>query len=203
MDTTAGTLDTIHTSLTGSLTDSIVSIKDVLPGIKDGARAIDTALTDLSKLPIGPDYKPAVLFADSIQGLSDAVGALPADIDTLATKVDELQGSTTALNLDLTQLSTTVSKMHDNIAAVQDALDKYVPAAADARLVASRARSNLDNDTALARLLIIAIALALVLSEVVLLWIARHLTNGTVRSEPISNEAAGAPGPRPPSHPEA
>jgi uncharacterized phage infection (PIP) family protein YhgE len=193
MTTATGTLDTIHDVLTGSLTNSIDSIQSVLPTIKSGAGAIDTALTDISKLPIGPDYRPAVPFADSIQSLSDALATVPTDIDSLATKVDDLKGSTKALDGDLSALSATMSTMHDDVVAVRDALDDYIPVIADARRVANQTKRNLGSETTLARLLVTALALALILSEIVSLCIGRLLTAQDSQAEPSTTTPSRPP----------
>ena len=159
LTTSTGTLDTMHTFLQVSLPESINSINQVLPTIQSVATSIDTALRALSKLPIGPSYKPAVPFGETIQQLSDAVGAIPTTLQSLATNVDQLKESVAGLATEITRVSTVIAGLHTDVDAAQQALKTYTNTAAEAKSVASKARTEIHTDTVLARVLIITIGL--------------------------------------------
>jgi hypothetical protein len=190
--TASDTLDTLDTFLKGSLTSSVVSIQQVLPTIQGVAGAIDTSLTAISKLPIGPDYQPAISFADSIQGLSDAITPLPGDIDSLATNVADLQTSVASVSTDLSQLVGTVTSLQGDIKAIKDALDQYLPVAANAREVALHNRDRLRADTTLGRVLVILVGLVLILTQAATGWVGRLLVERETSVSTTTSESESA-----------
>ncbi len=175
LTTSTGTLDTMHTFLQVSLPESINSINQVLPTIQSVATSIDTALRALSKLPIGPSYKPAVPFGETIQQLSDAVGAIPTTLQSLATNVDQLKESVAGLATDITRVSTVIAGLHTDVDAAQQALKTYTNTAAEAKSVASKARTEIHTDTVLARVLIIIIGLLFATASFSAVWVGRLL----------------------------
>lgn len=190
LTTSTGTLDTMHTFLQVSLPESINSIEQVLPTIQNVATSIDTALRALSKLPIGPSYKPAVPFGQTIQQLSDAIGAIPTALQSLATNVDDLKASVAGLATNITQVSTLITGLHNDVDSAQLALAKYSNTANEAKRVASRTRHDLHTDTVLARMLIVVVGLLFAVLSFAAVWVGR-LLNTPQTNEPHSETTTG------------
>jgi septal ring factor EnvC (AmiA/AmiB activator) len=171
-----GTLDTLQTLLDTSLPTSIEAMQQVLPTIEDAARAMDTALRELSRLPIGPDYNPQVSFDQAIQQLSTAITALPADMRSLAGDVGTLRDSTAALETTVSTFETTITDLQQNLDDARAALSDYVATAAQARAIAERGKHDVGTDTWITRILTVVIGAVLVIVQGLALWIVRHLT---------------------------
>jgi septal ring factor EnvC (AmiA/AmiB activator) len=173
--TSEGTLDTLHSLLEDSLPGSIEAIQQVLPTIEDGARAMDVALRQLSRVPFGPDYNPTVSFDQSIQDLSESMSSLPTDLRSLASDVETLQGTTGTLATTIEQFAGTVDKLRTNVDSAQRALSAYARTADEARQIAAQSKRDIDTDTTIARILAILLGLLFVILQALALWIVREL----------------------------
>jgi chromosome segregation ATPase len=172
-----GTLDTLQSLLQNSLPGSIEAMQQVLPTIQDAAHAMDTALRELSRLPIGPNYNPQVPFDQAIQQLSTSITSLPSDMRSLATDVATLRDSTTSLETTVGDLDQTIRDLQGNLREAKSALGDYVSTAAEARAIAAAAKHDVRTDTWIARLLTLIVGAVLVIVQALALWIVRHLSS--------------------------
>jgi hypothetical protein len=167
------TLDSLHVFISTTLPTTIDGVQNVLPTMKSVAGTIDSALSGVSRIPFGPDYRPAVPFADTIQQLSDTLAPLDADLQATGTNLDQLSTTIDQLGGDLTAITTALDGIRVDVDDARAELDRSSTVTADARRVAATTRADLRGDMAWLRVLIVVLALALLCTQVLTVLVGR------------------------------
>jgi hypothetical protein len=167
------TLATLQEFVGTTLPQTIDGVQNVLPTIKDVAGTIDTALTGVSNIPFGPDYRPDVPFADTIQQLIDTLDPLDTDLQAMGTNLDGLQTTIDQLGDDLTGIQTALDGIRSDVDRAESELDRYAAVTAEAQRVAEDTRDGLATDMAWMRVLVVVLALALLATQVLTVLVGR------------------------------
>ena len=170
------TLDTLKTLVDTTLPTAIDGVQSALPTIKTVAGTIDSALKGLSSIPFGPDYKPAVPFADTIQQLIDALAPLDTNLTSMGTTIDGLSTTIDQLDGNLTDITTALAGIRADVDTAKSELDSYSAVAANARNVAATARADLRTDIAWMRVLVVLLTLALLIAQGLTVVVGRLVT---------------------------
>lgn len=193
------TLGTLDDFVGTTLPTTIDGLQNVLPTVKDVAGTIDTALGGLSRIPFGPDYRPAVPFADTIQQLIDTLAPLDNDLQAMSTNLDGLQTSVEQLGDDLAGIQTALDGIRGNVDSAKDQLDRYATVTADALRVAEATRDGLARDVVWMRVLVVVLALALLATQALTVLVGRvAIASGPGVDQPAANAASPAASAEPP-----
>ena len=146
-----------------------------LDQLADVGSTIDTVLSTLSRVPLGPDYDPD-------QGFGETVDQLSADLDPLAASLGEvgegLRSATPdleALQDDLVRLSAEARTIRTELSGSDDLLAQYRENVAAARSLAEGTRNDIDTDLGWFRLLVVVAGVNFAFAQIVPFWEGRRL----------------------------
>ena len=94
---------------------------------------------------------------------------------TCATLLESFSDSSDELSSDLAALVQNVAAVRTALGGSADVLEEYRAAAADARDLASRTRSDLDGDLLRTRVLIVILGVTVAVGQIVPFWVGREL----------------------------
>jgi len=161
--------------LAASLPDTLEQVDNGLASIETITATIDTTLSQLSRIPLAPDYDPDVT-------LNDAVGDLRADLAPLADEVravsEDLASFSTSgddLETELTDLAASVSRVQRAVGGTTDVIVSARTSTDDALALAQTTLSDIGSQLALTRLLLVIVAIAIAVGQIVPYWVGREL----------------------------
>ena len=174
---TLGTLDDVLQSTAG-LADATGSLSAALPATFDNidaalatvqnlAETVDSTLSALSSLPFGPDYNPDVPFPDAIGNLRGALEPISQQLTTISTELQDFAAGSGNLNAEIDSLVADVERTRDALAGTDDLLAQYRQTTTEAGQLAAETRDNLSGSVLRMRIVLIALALLLALSQFV------------------------------------
>lgn len=174
---TLGTLDDVLQSTAG-LADATGSLSAALPATFDNidaalatvqnlAETVDSTLSALSSLPFGPDYNPDVPFPDAIGNLRGALEPISQQLTTISAELQDFAAGSGDLNAEIDSLVADVERTRDALAGTDDLLAQYRQTTTEAGQLAAETRDNLSGSVLRMRIVLIALALLLALSQFV------------------------------------
>ena len=166
VDETTDTLSSVA-ELTATAAPALESARDSLRTVAGTARAIDTALVTLSRLPVGPDYDPEQAFGPAVDQLVDDLGPLPAALRSTSDELEDLVSDSGSLDEQLTAVTEALDGIRTTLDDSGSVLARYRDAAQDARQLAADTAASTDVDPVLARLVLVVGAVSLALGQVV------------------------------------
>lgn len=161
--------------LAASLPAAFGDVDTALGTVESLGGTIDRALRTASRLPLGPDYDPAVSFPDAIGGVRDALAPLGEDLDGIA---DELRGfaeGATAVEGDLVGVRADVHRTRVALGESDRLLDRYRITARDAEQLARVSRRDADRSLTFARMALAPLTVLILASQFVPWWLGRRL----------------------------
>lgn len=168
-DAADGVAILIEDDIAGSL-DSAVQ---TLPSLIDTARLVDRTMTALSF--IGVDYDPDTPLDESLEDLESALQPLPQQLRDQAAEFSTVTGDLRRISTDAGQLAATLLEarieLMDAEAALESAAENAIAASGEVTEIASQ----LDSYLTLARIVVVAAAVALGVASATPLLIANHL----------------------------
>jgi hypothetical protein len=159
---------------TEQLPPSFARLDQALANAQAAAAVIDDALGEIDRLPsvnidTGPGIAPSIQQVRSELGpLAQNVSASTADLRTLATSGGDVGRQLGQLRTDVAQVDAELARSHGLIAA-------YRETARDAMSLADRSRSDLGDDVTLSRVLLVVLAVAVAVGQIVPFWVGREL----------------------------
>lgn len=171
-DATQGVLQNVAGFTTGQLPTAIETVTTVLPGLADASDAVDRALRALSRAPLGINYDPAVPFGTSVRRLSDSLAALPGQLRSLGTNLQEVSSSSGGLRTDLAALQADLATTNSRLADARALLDRYSSTAEQASSLARATRTDVHVQARNARVLAVLGGLGFAAMQIVPLLIA-------------------------------
>jgi len=171
---------------------SLTRVEEGLGGLAAIAATADSALRELSALPVGPDYDPDVTLDATIADVRDDLGPIIEGFTEAQGPLEDLSGDGEILQGDLTALANQVADVDVALAESRTLLARYRQTAADAADLASETRAELSDDIRWSRFLVVALGLIFALGQIVPLWFGLELRN---REPPSAASGLGAPPP--------
>lgn len=146
---------------------SLAAVEDTLPALVDVASVIDSTLSALDRLPLGPSYDPEVPFDDAVRQLQRELDGLPealqAEADLLRTGAVELGDvgrSARFLAADLDELA-------GDLRDARGVIGQVAATAGEAARVLEEDVGGLDTGLTTARVLVAVGGLALAVGQLV------------------------------------
>jgi methyl-accepting chemotaxis protein len=175
--------------LAPSLEDTVVALHQ----LEDVGTAIDTALGDLSALPLGPSYSPGEGLGATFGRIADDIEPLPEALRTTAGDLDAFQAALDDVRADVEALSSSVSEVNAAIADTDEVIASYRRNVADARRVTEDASADLESNGGMLRLLVVLGALVFAAGQIVPWWIGRELLDATERGSDVLGPGVSDP----------
>ena len=161
--------------LAATLPDTIDRIDNGLASIEKIAGTIDSTLSALNRIPLAPDYKPDVPLGEAVSNLrgdlaplADDIRAATGDLDTFATSGDEL-------NTNLVDLAASVDEVRTAVGGTTAVIAQAQTSTEDAHDLAQTTLNEFGNQLALSRLLLVIVAIAIAIGQIVPYWVGREL----------------------------
>jgi hypothetical protein len=166
--------------LAAALPATLDRVDSGLASVESIADTIDTTLSQLSRIPLAPDYDPDVTLSDAIGDLradiaplGDAVQSVSDDLGTFSTSGGDLEAQLTDLAAGVTEVQLAVGGTTDVLAQARASTD-------DAQALAQTTLSEIGSQLALTRLLLVIVALAIAIGQIVPYWVGRELRDAPV-----------------------
>lgn len=178
--TTDDTADLAATTsrVAASLPRTFDDVDAALGAVERIGETIDGALRTASRLPLGPDYDPAVSLPEAVGGVRDALAPLGDDLDALATELDEFASGSGSLGDDLDGIRAEVDRTRDALAESDRVLDRYRDTAERAGALARTSRDDASRSIDVARLALFPLTVLVVVSQLVPWWLGSRLVRG-------------------------
>jgi hypothetical protein len=154
-------------SLSATLPASFENIDTALATVERLGETVDSALSALSSLPFGPDYDPSVPFPDAVAELRGALAPIGEDLATISTELQDFADGSGELTADIESLSTDLARTRTALSGTDALLDQYRTAASEAGQLARETRDQLSGSMTRMRIVLVALALLLTVSQFV------------------------------------
>lgn len=158
-----GAADVTGEQVAGSLT----AVSDALPALVETAAVVDTTLSALDVLPLGPDYDPDVPLDVALRDVQRELDGLPvaleAEADLLrdaADRLDEVSAATGTVTVDLRLLGGTLGDARDLLGELEEATDQ-------AATIVGDGTSGLAGDLTTVRVLLVVAGVAAAIGQLV------------------------------------
>jgi methyl-accepting chemotaxis protein len=175
------------TALAGSTAELAAALPTTLDRVDNGLASIatitgtiDNTLSQLSRIPLAPDYDPDVTLSDAIGDLrgdiaplAENVRAVSDDLSTFSASGDELQANLDDLAASVDEVQTAVGGTTDVIAQARASTDA-------ALALAQTTLNDIGNQLTLTRLLLVIVAIAIAIGQIVPYWVGRELRDAPV-----------------------
>jgi translation initiation factor 6 (eIF-6) len=182
------TIDTVAASVgdTTTLADSTASLAGQLPvtldridsglgSIESIAGTIDSTLSQLSRIPLGPDYDPEMTLDESIGGLRADIAPLSASIDAFAADLESFAGGGEQLEADLAALASSVEEVRTAVSGTGAAIEAAQRSAAEAGELSRDTLEGIDDRLRGSRVLLLLVAAVIAVGQIVPYWVGRDL----------------------------
>jgi len=177
VQSTLGTLDDLLQSTAG-LADATGSLSSTLPASFDNIDAalatvqnlgetVDSTLAALSSLPFGPNYNPKVPFPEAIGNLRAALDPIAADLTSISGELQNFASGSGDLSAQIDSLTADVARTRAALSGTDDLLAQYRQTTTEAGQLAAQTRDDLSGSMTRMRIVLIAAALLLALSQFV------------------------------------
>lgn len=176
---TARTLDSVGQVIAdtselvgGGVADSLESAVDTLPALVDTGRIIDRTMRALSL--VGVDYDPAIPLDESLAQLEESLRPLPDQLRDQVELLTDVQGDIDQISADAGQLAAVLFETRIDLLEVEAVLESASENAAAASQTVARIRSDVGTYETLGRIVVVAVALALLAAASAPLVIGLH-----------------------------
>lgn len=154
-------------SLSAALPTALAGIDDALATVQRLAQTVDSTLSALSALPFGPDYDPDVPLPDAFGNIRAALDPITQQLATISTELQDFAAGSGDLNAEIDSLIADVARTRDALSGTDDLLTQYRQTTTEAGRLAADTRDNLAGSVLRMRIVLVALALLLVLSQFV------------------------------------
>ena len=166
--------------LAATLPDTIDRIDNGLGSIESIADTIDTTLGALNRIPLAPDYNPSVPLNEAVSNLRADLAPLADDIRAATDDLDTFSASGGDLNDELVVLVDSVDDVRTAVSGTSAVLAQAQASSDAAHDLAESTLSEIGNQLALSRLLLVIIAIAIAIGQIVPYWVGRELLEAPV-----------------------
>jgi hypothetical protein len=118
-------------------------------------------------LPFGPDYDPDVPFPDAVADLRSALDPIAQDLTSISTELQNFASGSGDMTSQIDSLQSDVRRTRAALSGTDDLLAEYREATTEAGLLAAETRDQLSGSMTRMRIVLIALAALLALSQFV------------------------------------
>jgi hypothetical protein len=161
--------------IAGRLPESFDEVDTALASVESLSGNIDSALRAASRIPLGPDYDPAIPLPDAIGEVRAAFGPIGDDLSELADRLDGFAGGTDDLTSDLDAVRTDLDATRDSLSDSEALLERYRATALDAVELARSGRGDFEASFGWTRLAVLLLGAFLAVGQYVPWYLGRLL----------------------------
>lgn len=172
LDSASVVVDEIGTLITVDLADSLESAVDTLPALIDTSRVIDRTMRALSL--VGVDYDPEVPLDESLSALEESLRPLPEQLREQADLLETVQDDVESISADAGQLAAVLLETRIDMLEAEAILVSATENAQSAVDAVASVEQDLDTYDTLARVVVIAVTVALLAAASAPLLIGIH-----------------------------
>lgn len=161
----------------GEIAGSLAAVEESLPTLIDVAGVIDRTLSRLGALPFGPEYAPPEPFDESLRTVQREFAGLPERLEEQAALIRDAGDGLGTVRRGTTRMTDDLHTLNATLASVSQLVDRYTATAADAADVVSAGHDRLRNQLAVARVLVVALGVSMLVGQAVPLgvgWFLLH-----------------------------
>jgi hypothetical protein len=174
-----GTLLSEGAELAGNdLADSLEAVEASMPALVRVAATIDGTLRAVDRLPFTQPYEPEQPFDQSVRDLQAGLEGVPESLREQAALLAGAGESLESLGGGVVAIADTVQASRVELEEALRLLDRYSRTATEARTVLAATQEDLARQTALARVLVWALAGTIALGQLAPLFLGRELAAG-------------------------
>lgn len=173
-------------TLIGEVAPTIENVASAVGDVADVGATIDDVLGRLGDLPFGPDYDPATPLGEELGRIADDLSPVASSLTDTSSELGTLVSGTDDLATEVGALADAVGQVNDDLAGSGVLLDQYLASTRSAQELADTARDDLEGDVALARVLIVVLAIVVALGQIVPYWYGTELVLASRRATPAA-----------------
>lgn len=156
---------------------SLEAVDESLPALIQAAAVIDRTLSALSVVPLGPEYDPAEPFDDSLRGIQEELADLPEALRDQADLIREGSTDLGRARVGTAEIADDLDGLHATLSTSAELVDEFAATASEAQELVLAEQAGIDQQLALARLLVVVLGLTLAAGQVLPLgigWLLRR-----------------------------
>jgi hypothetical protein len=169
------------------LAPSITAVEEALPGLVSVASAVDTALSAISRLPIGISYDPDAGLDDSLRAIEINLSGTGAELVEQSTLIRDAGRQLDAVSRGTALIADDLNELDAGIASARTLVADYAVTADQTRILIEDTRGQLATRSTVASVMVVLLALAVALGQLAPLWIGRKLVRNATRVDALLN----------------
>lgn len=174
------------------LAPSIGAVERSLPNVVAVASAADSALSALSRLPIGISYDPAQGLDDSLRELETSLSGTSEELAQQSALVREAGDQLDVVSDGAAQIADDLAQLDAGITEAQALIADYSSTADDTRRLIQSTRGDLAERSTVATVMVAAIALAVAVGQLAPFWIGRQILRHADQLDRLLSGVLGA-----------
>ena len=200
LGTGAELLDSTADLTEDELAPSITAVERSLPNLVTVASAVDTALSALSRLPVGVSYDPEESLGESLRDIESNLAGTGAQLVEQSSLIRDASGQLETVATGAAVIADDLTALDAGIADARTLVSDYAATASRTRVLIEDTRDDLATRSAIAAALVVLLALAVGAGQIPLLWAGRQLVRHADRIDEILRAPAESdPAPAPPT----
>jgi hypothetical protein len=172
------------------LAPSIGAVERSLPNVVAVAGAADSALSALSRLPIGISYDPRQGLDDSLRELQTSLSGTSEELVQQSTLVREAGDQLDVVGAGAAAIADDLARLDSAVTEARALMDDYSATADDTRRLIAATRDDLDERSTVAIVMVAAMALAVTCGQLAPLWIGRQIIRHAERLDALFDRAS-------------
>lgn len=161
--------------LAAALPVTLDRIDSGLASVESIAITIDNTLSQLSRVPLAPDYDPDVPLGEAIGDLRADLAPLSGNVQAVADDLGTFSTSSDELEAQLNDLAASVTDVQSAVGGTTEVIAQARTSTNDAQALAQTTLSEIGSQLTLTRLLLVIITIAIAIGQIVPYWIGREL----------------------------
>ncbi len=193
VDDTQPMLDELALLVGQDIPNTISDVQDTIPNIAQTAKVVDDTLRLLSKLKVeqtiplinyqisfglGVEYDPEIPFDQAVEEVGRGLAPIAVTSGDLEVELQTTRTNMAQLSQDLAELASGLERLNGEVGQFRPLLDEYSTLVNDMQDGIARTRGQLDEQSSLAKQVIVLAAVWLSLSQLLPLFIGIELLMG-------------------------
>lgn len=157
------------------LAPSLGAVERSLPDLIGVAGAVDSALSTLSRLPIGVDYDPEQPLDESLRDIHASLAGTSDELTRLAVLVRDAGAQLDTVGSGAEGIAADLASLDTGLRDARALLSDYAATAEDAGQLLEATQADLEFRATVASTMVVALAAALALGQLAPLWFGREI----------------------------
>ena len=170
---------------TNDLAPGVTAVEEALPGLVSVAEAVDGTLAALARLPVGISYESENGLDEGLREIQQSLSGTGAELDELAGLVRDAGAQLDAVETGAQVIVDDLAQLDDGVSSARGLIDDYTATTDETRRLITETRDELSVRVGIATAMIVAIALAVAVSQVAPLWLGWQISRNSERLDAL------------------